>query len=220
LTTYNNNVIIILKIRERELGKMRTKIEYIVHKIDFDYATRTYNTVIDYREASFTITAKTEEEVNRIHESLSNELEECGFNLVGDTWAEKEKNSYVIYDSIIVNDKEEYEEIKTIYKEWKRSIKNIKVEEIKMEESTEENTITENSTEVTETKIEISEINADILDKTVKIESGNRTYTGKVYDINPNNSVIWIETNEDMFGIEIANIQNLYEVTERNKLNS
>ena len=100
------------------------RIKYIVNRMDFDVTTGKYNSTIVGRDAEIEITGNTEKEVEHLHNNLIERLNEISFKS-SDCWSieEAEEGKYIIVDYIAIDNKEEYEEVKEIYKEWKKEIK-------------------------------------------------------------------------------------------------
>lgn len=115
---------------------MRSNIKYTVNRMDFDVTTGKYNSTIVGRDAQIEVVADTEKEAEYLHNNLIERLNEISFKS-SDCWSieEDEKGKYSIVDYIAVDNKEEYEKIKEVYKEWKKEIKqlltNMKTEEVK-----------------------------------------------------------------------------------------
>jgi len=101
--------------------KFTSKISYTVYK-ELNEDTNTEQ--VKQRYLDLTITTQTEEIAEKIWDNCFNYLEEnAGFKItwIGCPAREEELNGKFSYsDSIAIFDKSEYEELKDLYKEWKK----------------------------------------------------------------------------------------------------
>ncbi|NFH40727.1 hypothetical protein [Clostridium sporogenes] len=120
---------------------MRSNIKYIVNRLSFDVTTGKYNSTIVGRDAQIEVVADTKEETEYLHNDLIERLNKIGFES-GECWSieEDEKGKYSIVDYITVDNKEEYEEVKEIYIQWKKVAKTLYVNrEVKEETNKSQN---------------------------------------------------------------------------------
>ena len=105
---------------------MRSNLTYEVSRKDFDYVTKKYNTTIESRDACIMIYGKSEIEVREKFDSLEIYIQTNSNYYFSSCPAIEQINEKLWYyaDSINVHDKDEYDEIKELYKEWKQSMKN------------------------------------------------------------------------------------------------
>ncbi|GAA0082922.1 hypothetical protein [Clostridium sp. CTA-6] len=103
---------------------MRSNIKYIINRLSFDVTTGKYNSTIVGRDAQIEVIADTKEETEYLHNDLIERLNKIGFES-GECWSieETEKGKYSIVDYITVDNKEDYEEVKEIYIQWKEVAK-------------------------------------------------------------------------------------------------
>jgi len=101
--------------------KFTSKIEYTVGK-EFNEDTQTEQTYS--RSFELTVTARTEEIAEELWDNCSKYLEEnAGFKIgwVGCPVKEETLNGkFSCWDSMTIYDKSEHEELKDLYKEWKK----------------------------------------------------------------------------------------------------
>jgi len=101
--------------------KFTSKISYTVYK-ELNEDTNTEQ--VQQRYLDLTITAQTEEIAEKLWDNCFNYLEEnARFKItwIGCPAKEEELNGKFSYsDNIAIFDKEEYEELKDLYKEWKK----------------------------------------------------------------------------------------------------
>lgn len=92
---------------------MRTKIEYIINRDD--------NNKVIYRYAEITIRAKTEKQEEELFYNLREYLlSNTNFDELFFCWHDKEG----LTSNCKICDREEMEELKEYYREWKKEIKN------------------------------------------------------------------------------------------------
>ncbi len=103
--------------------KFTSKIEY---NVSYDRDDADNNKIIKtYRECTITITGVTREQVSDIFDNCINYMQsQVNYPLEPSNcpvW-EKQFDKWVYVDSISIDNKEEYEEIKQLYKKWKSNI--------------------------------------------------------------------------------------------------
>lgn len=109
-----------------EVIKFTSKVEYEVSRDNEEYNPETgkYESPINGRDFSLTITTKNEETAYSIWEHCFDYLQSnANFEIIwsGCPSVEEAKNNKVsYYDTIPVSDKKEYNELKDLYKEWKK----------------------------------------------------------------------------------------------------
>lgn len=131
---------------------MRSNIKYIVNRLSFDVTTGKYNSTIVGRDAQIEVVADTEKEVEYLHNNLIEKLNEISFKS-SDCWSieETEKGKYSIVDYITIDNKEEYEEVKEIYIQWKKVAKTLYANrEVKEETNESQNNTKDKSTNLSE----------------------------------------------------------------------
>ncbi|NFF77677.1 hypothetical protein FCV38_11960 [Clostridium sporogenes] len=131
---------------------MRSNIKYIVNRLSFDVTTGKYNSTIVGRDAQIEVVADTKEETEYLHNDLIERLNKIGFES-GECWSieEDEKGKYSIVDYITVDNKEEYEEVKEIYIQWKKVAKTLYANrEVKEETNESQNNTKDKSTNLSE----------------------------------------------------------------------
>jgi len=104
--------------------KFTSKIEYTVTK---EHNENTNTNQVYSRTLELTITARTEEIAEKIWDDCIDYLVENSnfdFSIMGcPDHGKTLKNKYYYYDSIKIEDKEEFEILKKLYSEWKKSYK-------------------------------------------------------------------------------------------------
>lgn len=129
-----------------------SKVEYTVNRLDFDPDTGKYNSTIISREMDITVKGKTIEESEYLFENLVTYLQNnttINFEVTYDSSIAEQCDDHFEYTSVIpVVDKEDYDELKDAYKEWKKIAKTIVMpvesEEVK-QTNTQETEINHNS---------------------------------------------------------------------------
>lgn len=112
-----------------EVIKFSSKVEYEVSRDSEDYNPETgkYESPINGRDFSLTITTTSEDIAYILWENCFNYLQaNASFEIIwsGCPSVEEAKNNKVsYYDTISVCDKEEYNELKDLYKEWKNKLR-------------------------------------------------------------------------------------------------
>lgn len=105
------------------IGKFTSKIEYVVSREEDQFDN--YKKKITGREFWVTITTNNSIQNNEfIMYNLMEHIEnnsDYAFHRCSGVEADNNKLTYI--DSITVDDKDEYEEIKELYKEWKEGVK-------------------------------------------------------------------------------------------------
>ncbi|WP_297419685.1 hypothetical protein [Clostridium sp.] len=175
---------------------MRSKIIYEVTRLDFDYETGKYNSKIEGRHAVFEIYGKTKEEAEANFESLEKEMNNNLYYFAGCPTIEEVKNGVWCYYDIIGNlsNKEEFEEIKEIYLDWKKSFKvAIKINEV-------QETETSNSEPVQVAEVVETQSNYTIWNTNQENVKGNNLQIGQKYRIDLYNTDI--ETLLELQGLQ------------------
>ena len=219
---------------------MRSKLTYNVYRKDFDEDTGKYDSVIDYRDTSIEIYGKTEEEAKANFDSFETYLTNNS-SYEGSSCPSIEeiysKNIWCYSEMIGVDNKDEFEEVKEIYKEWKASLKSTKTIKVKKVESSNSNQIPVNDvpeevTDVQPTTVENTQVNtasensSHVTDQQTTCSDNNDTNTNDSTQT-PNyriyQNVIDLKGTQLQVGqkyrIDLLNSTTINEVTELSNLN-